>query len=97
MKKIAILVAVMMLVAMVGSAMALSKGEKVYETKMGKVTFSIDTHKAAGNKCGDCHPKVWAMKAGEGKNPAPHKAGENCGVCHDGTKAPNKCDNCHKK
>ena len=103
MKKMAILVVLLVTVAFLGSAMAVAPGKTiVYDSKMGKVTFDGKTHADKGGKCADCHPKVFKMKKGDAKIPVPHKTGEDCGTCHDGTKAfsqvdSNNCKNCHKK
>lgn len=96
MKKIAILVIVAMVVTMTASlSFAFMKGERVFETSNGNVTFSIDQHKARGAKCNDCHDAVTPKKRGGLEMAAPHTTG--CAVCHNGTIAPNACDNCHKK
>ena len=96
MRKLAIVLIVCLLVTMTaGVSFAFMKGEKVFETSNGNVTFSIDSHKARGAKCGDCHDAVAPKKPGGLEMAAPHTTG--CAVCHDGTKAPKTCDNCHKK
>jgi len=96
MKKLAILVIVCMVVVMTaGVSFGFMKGERVFETKNGNVTFSIDSHKARGAKCADCHDAVAAKKTGGLEMAAPHTTG--CAVCHDGTKAPKNCSNCHVK
>jgi len=95
MKKLAILVIVCMVVVMTaGVSFGFMKGERVFETKKGNVTFSIDAHKARGAKCSDCHDAVTMKKKGGLDMKAPHKDG--CAVCHDGTKAPKVCNTCHK-
>ena len=96
MKKLAILVIVCMVVVMTaGVSFGFMKGERVFETSNGSVTFSIDSHKTRGAKCPDCHDAVTPKKKGGLEMKAPHKDG--CAVCHDGTKAPNACSNCHVK
>ncbi len=105
MKAKAILFVVLVLsVALFGTAFALPKGKvKVIETpKMGgtSVTFSSDVHVAKGLKCMDCHKSIFKMAAGSLKQPVPHKIGEACGTCHDGTKAfsvKKDCKLCHVK
>jgi c(7)-type cytochrome triheme protein len=77
----------------------------------GPVTFDHSKHKAAGaDKCTACHVKVFKMKKGQ-TGPLTMdkmKAGEQCGVCHDGhTKVGDttvftvadkaNCEKCHKK
>ena len=96
MRKIAIVLVVCLLVTFTaGAAFAFMKGERVFETKNGNVTFSIDKHKARGAKCGTCHDAVTPKKKGGLEMKMPHKDG--CAVCHDGTKAPKTCSKCHVK
>ncbi len=104
MKLLTILLTFAIAVVFIGSTMASPPGKTVeYEGGVaGKVIFDGKTHADAGLKCIDCHPKLFQMKIGTFKMPAPHKAGELCGVCHDGTKAfgqvnPDTCVKCHKK
>lgn len=101
MKKLIVFVALLLVVAMAAGVYATPAGKnKVFETSMGKVTMSGDAHKAKGVGCMDCHKSIFKMAAGAGKNPAPHKAGESCGSCHDGTKAfavTADCAKCHVK
>ena len=101
MKKLIVLLVVILSLALVGMAMAVPKGKSAsFDSKMGAVTFSGDTHSgAAGLKCKDCHPGIFQMKAGV-TFAAPHKIGDSCGACHNGDKAfsVNKdCKSCHKK
>src|SRR5512132_4309621 len=53
----------------------------------GKVTFDHAKHREAGvDKCTACHTKTFKFKKGE-TGPltmAKMKAGEQCGVCHNG-------------
>jgi len=103
MKKFTIIVALIITVAFIGSAMATGPGKTVEYAggTQGKVIFNGDTHKVS--KCADCHPKLFQMKKGSFKMPkADHVAGKLCGTCHDGTKAfgqekPEDCAKCHKK
>lgn len=98
MKKILILaLTIALALAFTTAAFALMKGERVFDTKMGKITFNIDKHKTAGKKCGDCHTKVFDRKKGAAKEvmTAPHKEGVGCGTCH--TQVKSKCNFCHKK
>ncbi len=95
-------VAMLVIIAFAGSALAVAPGKTVEYAGggAGKVVFDGKTH--AGAKCADCHPKLFQMKKGTFKMPVPHKAGEFCGACHDGTKAfkvddPANCAKCHKK
>ncbi len=99
--KVILLVVFVLTVAFVATAFAIPKGKvKVLETKMGTVTFSSDMHVAKGLKCMDCHKSIFKMAKGSLKQPIPHKIGEACGACHDGTKAfsvKKDCKQCHKK
>ena len=101
MKKVILLVVLIICVALIGSAFALPAGKtKVVETKMGNVTFSADVHKAAGIGCMDCHKSLFKMAADALAMGVPHKAGDSCGTCHNGTKAfsvTSACKNCHVK
>jgi c(7)-type cytochrome triheme protein len=100
-KKLAILVTLLAVLAFVGSALAVPPGKTAEfpDGAMGKVVFDGKVHADAGLKCMDCHPKTFAMKR-EVKITAPHKAGEFCFMCHDGSKAfdfKDNCAKCHKK
>lgn len=100
MKKVAALVAILAIFAFVGTALAVAPGKTVeFEGgAMGKVTFDGKVHADAGNKCMDCHPTLFQMKAGSTKVEAPHKDAQ-CFTCHTGEEGkPSKsCTNCHKK
>ncbi len=100
MKKLIVLVVMIISIALVGSAMAIPKGKSAtYDTKMGAVTFSGDTHAAAGLKCNNCHSGIFPMKPGSAFA-APHKNDASCGACHNGDKAfsaKKDCKMCHKK
>lgn len=101
MRKLTIILTVILTLAFLGSALAVPKGKTAeYDSKAGKVIFSGDTHANAGNKCNDCHTKIFQMKKAAFEMKAPHKPGEFCGSCHDGKKAfaqEGNCDKCHKK
>jgi c(7)-type cytochrome triheme protein len=89
-------------VAFLGTAFAVPAGKTVVfkDGKIGKVTFDGKKHADAGNKCNDCHPKVFQMKKGATKiTMKDMKAGQNCGTCHNGEKAfkPTNCKKCHAK
>src|SRR3989339_916299 len=103
MKKFTIIIALIIAVAFVGSAMAVSSGQKA-EFKggaMGKVTFDGKIHADKGLKCNDCHTNIFQMKHGTAKiKMADHNAGKLCFSCHDGKKAftsKENCAKCHKK
>ncbi len=85
-----------------GVAMAVPPGKTVEykDGAIGKVIFDGKTHSAAGNKCSDCHPKLFQMKKGAAKITMKDiNAGKSCGACHNGEKAfaAKECMKCHKK
>jgi len=104
MKKFAILALTLLLaVAFVASvAFAVPPGKTVEFPggKLGKVVFDGKKHAAAGNKCNNCHPKIFKMKKGSTKITMKDiNAGKFCGTCHNGTKAfkATACKKCHVK
>ena len=102
MKKVAILLTVLVVMAFIGSALAVPPGKTVDYAggALGKVVFDGKIHADAGKKCNDCHTKIFQMKKGATKIAAPHKPGQDCGVCHDGKAAfatDGNCAKCHKK
>lgn len=105
MKMIASVVAVMVMVMFIGSAMAVPSGKTVEFAggKDGKVVFDGKTHADKGNKCGACHTKIFQMKKGAAKiTMAEMNAGKFCGECHNGKTAFSSsdaanCAKCHKK
>ena len=104
MKKTVLFVALLVIVAFVGSALAVPPGKNVEYAGggAGKVVFDGKVHADKGLKCNDCHTKIFQMKKGSKITMADMDAGKNCGECHNGTKAPSskdaaKCGTCHKK
>ncbi len=103
MKKFLVLALTLLIaVAFLGSAFAVPAGKTVEykDGKTGKVIFDGKKHADAGNKCNDCHPKLFQMKKGASKiTMKDMKAGQNCGACHNGEKAfkANVCKKCHIK
>lgn len=101
MKILAAVLAILMTVAFGSNLMASMPGKTL--EYVSKVIFDGSTHgEKQGMKCAECHPKLFQMKKGSFKMPFPHKAGELCGVCHDGKKIfgqvePDTCVKCHKK
>lgn len=71
----------------------------VYKTDgMGPVTFSHKFHTSAF-QCGQCHPKIFAMKKTEGRmTMEAMNKGKQCGACHNGKTATavTECGLCHK-
>lgn len=102
-KKLTILVVILMCVAFLGTAMAVPSGKTVEfsASPEGKVVFDGKTHADKGNKCNDCHTKIFERKKGTAKiTKADHDGGKFCFTCHDGTKAfapKDNCAKCHKK
>lgn len=104
MKKTALFLTLIVVIAFVGNAFATAPGKNVEYPggADGKVVFDGKTHADKGSKCGDCHTKIWPMKKGMKMTKADHVGGKLCGTCHDGTKAfgqekPEDCAKCHKK
>lgn len=104
MKILTAILAILIAVVFVGSAMAVPPGKTV-EFKggaLGKVVFDGKNHADKGLKCNDCHTKIFQMKKGAKITMADMNAGKNCGECHNGTKAfkssdAANCAKCHKK
>jgi c(7)-type cytochrome triheme protein len=109
MRIITIILAIAVSVAFIGSAMAVPPGKTLEFPggTSGKVVFDGKTHADKGNKCADCHPKIFPMK-GPGKEGAATitmadiNAGKFCGTCHNGEKSfkssdEANCAKCHKK
>ena len=105
MKVIFGLLIVLAAIALNGGAVASPPGKTVEFAggPMGKVVFDGKAHAGKGLKCNDCHTKIFQMKKGSTKiTMAAMNKGENCGTCHNGSKAfasndPKKCTSCHKK
>jgi c(7)-type cytochrome triheme protein len=104
MKKTALFIALLVIVAFVGSALAVPPGKTVEYAGggAGKVVFDGKAHADKGLKCNDCHTKIFPMKKGGTYTMADMNAGKNCGECHNGTKAFKSseaadCGKCHKK
>jgi c(7)-type cytochrome triheme protein len=104
MKKTVLAVVVLVIVAFVGSALAVPPGKTVEFAggSAGKVVFDGKIHADKGLKCNDCHTKIFPMKKGGTYKMADMNAGKACGECHNGTKAfktsdAANCAKCHKK
>lgn len=79
-------------------------GDLVYEGAPGSpgpVTFRHATHAPRGLGCTECHTRLFPLARGKGRlTMASMVAGQNCGVCHNGTKAfaamdATRCMTCH--
>lgn len=102
MKIITAILAVVITVVFVGSAMAVPPGKTADFAggAMGKVTFDGKSHADKGLKCNDCHTKVFQMKKEAKPKMADHKSDKFCFGCHNGTKSfatDGNCAKCHKK
>ncbi|MBI3593239.1 MAG: cytochrome c3 family protein [Nitrospirae bacterium] len=105
MKIVTAILAVVLAVVFVGSAMAVPPGKTIEFAggAMGKIVFDGKIHADKGLKCNDCHTKIFQMKKGTAKmKMADINAGKFCGECHNGTKAfktsdAANCAKCHKK
>jgi len=103
--RIIAVVAMLVIIAFAGSALAVPPGKTVEFAGggAGKVVFDGKTHADKGAKCNDCHPSLFQMKKGADKiTMADINAGKFCGACHNGTKAfkagdAANCAKCHKK
>ncbi len=106
-KIIAITVFVAAIAIVAGGVMAAPPGDDVTfdAGTMGHVTFSGMDHFNAGLRCGDCHTKIFPMKAPGTPGAAKFTmddifAGKYCGECHNGKRAfaPfDDCSKCHDK
>jgi c(7)-type cytochrome triheme protein len=69
----------------------------------GKVVFSHEKHLSKGEKCTDCHTKIFKMtKQHSSFKMADMEKGQACGACHNGqaafsVKDQANCAKCHKK
>ena len=102
MKIVAALLASVASALFVASAMAVAPGKKVeYDAPLGKVTFDGATHASKGDKCPDCHTKIFKMEKYAGKTTFGQMHIKLCGACHNGGKAfkatdAANCRKCHK-
>ncbi|MBI4685783.1 MAG: hypothetical protein HY755_11370 [Nitrospirae bacterium] len=107
MKALTLALTVLIAIAFVGSAMAVMSGKTIEFAggDQGKVVFNGKTHADKGNKCPDCHPKLFGPMAPHKERikitKADHVPEKFCGTCHDGKKAfaqdEANCVKCHKK
>jgi c(7)-type cytochrome triheme protein len=104
---VAVAVAGLFGVVVVGQALAQAKGPADFDFaggKEGKVTFSHEKHAPKHSKCTDCHTKIFKMTKGQRSTPkmADMEKGQSCGTCHNGqaafgVKEKADCAKCHKK
>ncbi len=86
-----------------GTVSAVPPGMEVtWETPIGAVPLSGQTHADAGTQCEDCHTDTFEQKNGAAEmTMAEMNEGKWCGKCHNGDQAfgtadPNHCMTCHK-
>ncbi len=99
-----LLLTLIVAIAFVGSAFAVPPGKSIEYSggTQGKVVFDGKIHADKGNKCNDCHTKIFQMKKNTFKmSKEEHGNGKFCGACHDGKKAfaqdAANCAKCHSK
>lgn len=104
MKKIMLLLSILLFCAAT-AVIAVPKNKSLTfdQSSMGPVEFSGKIHSEAGFKCKDCHNKEMFPKMKKGTVEIKMDkiyAGEQCGVCHDGSRAfaaKKSCNRCHVK
>lgn len=89
MKKL--LVILMLIIAIPAFAGSLQKGDQLYESKQGNVTFLHDQHQGVLPDCMPCHVKYDLYPNHKDLG---HKY---CKVCHLNHGLPALCTDCHKK
>ncbi len=82
-----------------GSASATGNGRVVIYGGggAGKVIFDGYTHAAAGFSCYSCHPPLFAMSRKTLIRLEDHSQPKACFQCHNGQRAFNACEKCHRK
>jgi thiosulfate reductase cytochrome b subunit len=63
----------------------------------GKVIFDGRLHASQGLVCNDCHSAIFATKQVALMTMDNHGEAVACFACHNGTKAFNDCEGCHRK
>jgi len=63
----------------------------------GKVIFDGRTHASAGFVCNDCHLAIFQTAKKALITMDDHQTRKACFSCHNGTKAFNECEKCHRK
>jgi phosphate transport system substrate-binding protein len=90
---------VLLLMALAGTAAATGGGKiLVYGgAGQGKVIFDGRTHASTGLVCKECHTLIFEMRKKALISMADHGAPKACFACHNGQKAFNDCEKCHRK
>jgi len=63
----------------------------------GKVIFDGRVHASKGIVCKDCHMTIFQTQKKALITMGDHSVDKACFVCHNGKKAFNDCDQCHRK
>ena len=63
----------------------------------GKVIFDGYVHASKGMVCKDCHMTIFQTQKKALITMGDHSADKACFVCHNGKKAFNDCEQCHRK
>jgi c(7)-type cytochrome triheme protein len=62
----------------------------------GRVVFDARLHRARGLVCNDCHLELFATRKLALIDQAAHEGKTACFACHDGKRAFDACDGCHR-
>jgi c(7)-type cytochrome triheme protein len=62
----------------------------------GRVVFDARLHASKGILCNDCHPDLFATRKVALIDMAAHGSGKACFACHDGKRAFDRCEGCHR-
>jgi phosphate transport system substrate-binding protein len=62
----------------------------------GRVVFDGHVHAAKGFTCNDCHLQLFATRKQALITMDDHSSNRSCFACHNGEKAFNDCDKCHR-
>jgi phosphate transport system substrate-binding protein len=63
----------------------------------GRVVFDARLHRSKGFVCDDCHRELFVTRKTALVDLATHQGGKSCFACHDGARAFQSCDGCHRK
>lgn len=105
MRKGVLALTAVLVVALVGAALAVQPGKTLTfdKSNLGPVVFDGQKHAAAGLKCTDCHNAELFPKMKQGTVKITMNdiyAGKFCGACHNGKEAfaaKENCMRCHVK
>ena len=102
MRKIAAVIACIVLMGIGNALAAVGGGNITLNNKGGNVVFSHDTHvEGAALACTECHDKLYtSSRQHKTATMKQMQQGKSCGACHNGKKAfsvKGDCAKCHKK